>query len=676
MLQQIQELLIRRAGSIQLTQLPSAYLVLEAAYNGYSIPGEVQETTTNESLAVIEAIKAVKGASYDPLFVNFPKQPALYNLKRWMSIFFYDSIGEPYIILSCGHRVPTDLFDMNEYGGCPLCQRALKDWEKPSKNPVKRVAFPLTPLKIVEDVPGEVIEGILGLGGTWNEQDKIDIQELKDYHLSDSLVKNEENLVYLQCLKMARGGLFPTFKNMTHLMRFAAELSQSDTSLRKPRFKIRRRYRKEFSTQFERLAENPESEQDVAQRAGQWVRLLHALHIGELHLSDKAQSLIHIIRNGHPKSFNAIVGAAGDNALEILASRPGLFGRRLREMANVHGEAVLPKLRITAKKMTTRMLLDLESYFLAFYIYGTFERYAISNDNPPKIMELPVAKMDGNLALRISEVLSAEIERRLSSKPAADFVFTDSLEASYLLPVSTKTASLGDGVPRGSTIPVGDAKILRMFIYWKDGDDRCDVDLSGVLYDETWRQSEHIAFTRLKAGWATHSGDIQGAPNGAAEYIDIDIEAARKRGRYVVLNAILYRGNSFKQMEVCNAGYMIRDGSRGEIFEPATVKTNIKINTESSMTTILILDLDNMAFTWADMPDNSSVLYRAVASGNDRYSLAARALMSMAFYRPSANELILRYATAAQDSGAPQVKIGVGGDIDPRRPSTYSFLLD
>lgn len=66
---------------------------------------------------------------------------------------------------------------------------------------------------------------------------------------------------------------------------------------------------------------------------------------------------------------------------------------------------------------------------------------------------------------------------------------------------------------------------------------RVDIDLSAVLYNADWRYVEHISYANLKSDRyrAAHSGDIVTAPNGACEFIDLDIESVvRYGGRYVV----------------------------------------------------------------------------------------------------------------------------------------------
>ena len=58
-----------------------------------------------------------------------------------------------------------------------------------------------------------------------------------------------------------------------------------------------------------------------------------------------------------------------------------------------------------------------------------------------------------------------------------------------------------------------------------------------MLYNADWRYVEHISYTNLKSEKyrAAHSGDIVTAPNGACEFIDLDIESVvRYGGRYVV----------------------------------------------------------------------------------------------------------------------------------------------
>ncbi len=70
--------------------------------------------------------------------------------------------------------------------------------------------------------------------------------------------------------------------------------------------------------------------------------------------------------------------------------------------------------------------------------------------------------------------------------------------------------------------------MLRFFVWWKNGKDRTDLDLSAALFDENFAYVDQIAYYNLKTYGAVHSGDIVDAPEGASEFIDITLEPSAR----------------------------------------------------------------------------------------------------------------------------------------------------
>jgi hypothetical protein len=100
-----------------------------------------------------------------------------------------------------------------------------------------------------------------------------------------------------------------------------------------------------------------------------------------------------------------------------------------------------------------------------------------------------------------------------------------------------------------------------------NGRKRTDTDLSAAFYNRDFQYIDVVSYYHLKNFGGHHSGDID-APEGAAEFIDIDIEKTISKGaRYVV--TVL---NSFTQQPCCDlpecfAGWMARQQpDSGEIF--------------------------------------------------------------------------------------------------------------
>ena len=153
---------------------------------------------------------------------------------------------------------------------------------------------------------------------------------------------------------------------------------------------------------------------------------------------------------------------------------------------------------------------------------------------------------------------------------------------------------------RGSRIPFGDDSTLRFFIYWIGR----DIDLSVTLYDETLRPAGRVSYANLRHyGLGYHSGDITRAPDGAAEFIDIDIKGALAKGvRYTAMNVLVFNGPSFKEHEACYAGWMTRSKpNSNEIFEPATVQQKVDLTSETRHVVPALFDLKERKMIWVDM---------------------------------------------------------------------------
>ena len=103
------------------------------------------------------------------------------------------------------------------------------------------------------------------------------------------------------------------------------------------------------------------------------------------------------------------------------------------------------------------------------------------------------------------------------------------------IPTQQRSASAGRfSLARGSRLDMDSNTTLRFFVYWVGR----DIDLSATLHDEHFNKIEHISYTNLKSlkFKAHHSGDITLAPNGASEFIDINVEQAESS---VVLGMLL-----------------------------------------------------------------------------------------------------------------------------------------
>ena len=107
------------------------------------------------------------------------------------------------------------------------------------------------------------------------------------------------------------------------------------------------------------------------------------------------------------------------------------------------------------------------------------------------------------------------------------------------LPLSLRVSGEGLFYEIGTNFPI-DADKVRAGIWWLNGDEKVDLDLSAYLVGEYnslivgWNGDYKVVY---KTVLAVFSGDMTDAPKpyGASEFIDLDIDELRKRGFKYVL---------------------------------------------------------------------------------------------------------------------------------------------
>jgi hypothetical protein len=238
----------------------------------------------------------------------------------------------------------------------------------------------------------------------------------------------------------------------------------------------------------------------------------------------------------------------------------------------------------------------------------------------PKGNLAKVAAIDYNLTAIPQDLCEAVVKicegvlaGRFSRLPSLGKVFIDERLKDYLVPFSQRSASHSlRTLVRGSKIAFPEkGDTIRFFLWWKEGEKGgkhtawVDLDLSAVLYDAGWWYREHISYTNLRSAkyQACHSGDITYAPQGACEFIDIDIPSVLSYGcRYVVMSVNSFSRQKFSDLPECRAGWMMREHpNSGEIFEPKTVQDRVDVASETTICIPVILDLSERKVVWADV---------------------------------------------------------------------------
>jgi len=149
-----------------------------------------------------------------------------------------------------------------------------------------------------------------------------------------------------------------------------------------------------------------------------------------------------------------------------------------------------------------------------------------------------------------------------------------------------------------------------------------DIDLSAVMYDNDWKYLEHVSYTNLRSEkyHVVHSGDITSAPEGASEFLDIDIDSVLKYGgRYIVMSLNSFTSQSFLSIPKCFVGWMVRKNpNSNEIYEPSTVENKIDLSANTRICIPVIIDLLDRKIIWTDLAFKKNPYWVNNIEGNQK----------------------------------------------------------
>ncbi|RVT62696.1 TerD family protein [Niallia taxi] len=405
-------------------------------------------------------------------------------------------------------------------------------------------------------------------------------------------------------------------KTAIDVLRLAVSLSDGDISLAaNTRFKSFKRKERRLLLA---LLENCGSiEEDMKRYKNRWIRLGERLHPAEYKQFTKANEAFSKLRNNEDiPTFNGLVAQALqnnqiDDAIRLLSKRPGEFARKLDQLLRMHPkpQSVIESFQLVADKVETAVLLQVREHFKhrnkdkekrVFFPKGNVAKMYVIDNTLPAIDENVC-----EAAVRLCE--NSLIEAYKQKEPLGK-VYLDEALKNYIVPFSQRSANKSiKSVVRGSKIDIAESTSIRTFLYWKDGSNEwgTDIDLSAVMYDDSWGYLEHVSYTNLRSAKykSCHSGDITSAPAGASEFIDLDIQSVRNfGGRYIVFSIHSFSGEAFNELPECFMGWMSRENpNSGEIYEPKTVENRLDITSDSMICITMILDLYENKVIWTDI---------------------------------------------------------------------------
>ncbi len=425
----------------------------------------------------------------------------------------------------------------------------------------------------------------------------------------------------------------------TDALRLAVALSGGDVSLTTATTRFAPMKRGVRRLLLRLLDRAPNAVEDVMRHAERWKRLAEVLHPGDY--ADKYPRALAAItaarRNDAPASFGsrveALLAQRHIAALTpLLQQRPGEFARRLDVTLRRSTEpgAVLDAFETVAAQASTPILLQVLAQaraprplpLRAFTPKGALAKvYGIQDRREPLAPEV---------LARAARICQDALVKRFASLPPLGRCFVDPALRDYIVPLAQRAASKSlRTLVRGSRLPLPDTRFIRLFLWWKNGRARTDIDLSAAFFDANFVFMQTVAYYNLKGFGGYHSGDIVDAPQGASEFIDLDIDALVEKGiRYVVTSINSYTRQPYCDLPECFAGWMARaDLASGEVYEPRTVVDRIDIASDTQICLPFVMDLQERRVIWADLGLTSTPRWNNVRNNLSGVSLMLRALV-------------------------------------------------
>ncbi|MEU4192564.1 MXAN_6230/SCO0854 family RING domain-containing protein [Kribbella sp. NPDC026611] len=556
----------------------------------------------------------------------------------------------------CAHLVCRTCWDGSDFSACPLCLRRIdpKDpFLRPSAEQEQPAHVRSDRLRLLslatEDAARETVEALLLRRSPLSVSDRADLQVLLDggdpSWLPDDIPVRETRALVIAHFLADDPTLIDRAGTATDVLRLIYALMDADPGLRTAPARRKSLPRATRRVMLQRLNRLPVESliEDMLRHERAWKRMAENLHPFEfatrfpvaalafailrrthLDLSTAAGRAVASEAARHPfvrledgqlvmRTFAARVEGAfadgrPDRALDLLAQRPGELVRRLLQLARALEAAQHPVLvdaLTTAVSDVSPAVLtaalgqvrtppgDLRLFFPRG---GTARIWTTVDEREP----LPPA-----LAADLSAVLVGEMLRRATDLPRWRRTFLDEELVRLAAPASERNSSATLlRMTRGSSAPVPQDELLRLFLHWVEPKDRrIDLDLSVAVFDEEWGFVGLCDYTRLRFDQdaLVHSGDLTSAPgpHGSTEFVDLDLRAVRRvGGRYVLPVVFSYNDVPFDQLERGFVGVMRQPSG---LFDPAAVQDRFDLSGPAKILMPFGVDLLSRELRWYDV---------------------------------------------------------------------------
>ena len=484
---------------------------------------------------------------------------------------------------------------------------------------------------------------------------------------------------------------FDFIDTATDLLRFYAVISDGDPALDSCfKFKsVDRSARRIILSQLERIAKNnPYIIDDIVMHEKLWKKAFELLHVGEFkNKYPNAYQIAYKLRSNNYQTYNGMLNLyllKGDdnNLFKLLKVKPGVFARKLDMLLRsdkFSSDTVLSHFKEIAKNISTKVLISLWEFYqnrnnlsdLRSLMYRkgfTYNAFGIQETR--EVLE-PI------IIQKVIEIIEQSLTDKYRSNELIEGVYLSDAMKNYMLPTNNRNQVTGfKTLTFASKVKIDNPnndQVLRMFTHWKNSDHRIDIDLSVELFDDKFNYVKTVGWHNMRAGdkYILHSGDIVSAPNGASEFVDINLAYAKNIARYALICNSVFTCEAFADIPECFSGVMLRSsfGKKGEIFDPKTVHMKFDLTQkESNSNLALAIDLDTLELIWLDIPQMSYHACVVAANNLDLcYPLKKALEKHMSIYDlVKLHSLHLNFVDRKEDA---KFIIDVEGDLTP-------FMLD
>lgn len=642
--------------------------------NGY-VPSEqllhaLAHTTTQQLEAITDTLDEALGTNLNwmPLVKGWDVptgESIIDHFLTWLANSLPENIAIKGTRLPCGHLIPDGTFPLERYNGCPFCGKPFKTADFVYTGQGSK----LQELRLFTDADmQQLLASLLNSPTPLDATQKDSLQLLLSvYPLPENVnIKMKETIMIVVNVLLAHGDEHAAAAYMrtpTDILRYlwyektgfaqiiepktlieherrlnthlwmVEDKSEEAAILKRESLKLK--YDRTWCRRVARWLNdlpmsNAQACENMNPKRGMWVRMIHALRLGEYSRKqgyEKLRSLLDMFYNQNYTTWQGCVDKArhdndADATLTLLQQRPGLFARALfATMLRFGADKTLKAFEQVADTLPTRLLLSLgNAAELYFAPDGTRLVRPLTGGQkaiePHPLVKLQSKQACAEMAKQVNELYANAMRRKFAASKRGDEPSSMFIDPSlYDIPVSVgdRATTIQDTACAltGTRFPVeGDE--VRLFMQWGQGlpAQPLDMDLSCRIVF-TGRKPMECAYFNLTAPGAKHSGDIRHIPDqvGTAEYIQLSLPELTEAGaKYVIFTCNAYTEGAIAANLMVgwmnSANPMQLSEETGVAYDPSCVQHLVRIS-ENNLSKGLVfgmLDVDSREIIWMEMP--------------------------------------------------------------------------